>query len=56
LGNSFPEPISKQNPSQKGAGGVAQSVGPEFKPQNVTKNKRRQYYTHLKNPAGRTQK
>jgi hypothetical protein len=26
------DPISK-NPSQKRAGGVAQSVGPEFKPQ-----------------------
>jgi hypothetical protein len=30
--NSFRDPISK-NPSQKRAGGVAQGVGPEFKPQ-----------------------
>jgi hypothetical protein len=29
--NSSQDPISK-NPSQKGAGGVAQGVGPEFKP------------------------
>jgi hypothetical protein len=26
-------PIWKKNPSQKGAGGVPQGVGPEFKPQ-----------------------
>jgi hypothetical protein len=30
--HSFHDPISK-NPSQKRAGGVAQGVGPEFKPQ-----------------------
>jgi hypothetical protein len=30
--NSSQDPISK-NPSQKRAGGVAQGVGPEFKPQ-----------------------
>jgi hypothetical protein len=26
------EPLSRQNPSPKRAGGVAQGVGPEFKP------------------------
>jgi hypothetical protein len=35
--NSVQDPISK-NPSQKKAGGVAQSEGPEFKPQ-YRKNK-----------------
>jgi hypothetical protein len=30
--NSSPDPILK-NPSQKRAGGMAQGVGPEFKPQ-----------------------
>jgi hypothetical protein len=31
--NSSRDPILKKNPSQKRAGGVAQGVGPEFKPQ-----------------------
>jgi hypothetical protein len=31
--NSSPDPILK-NPSQKRTGGVAQGVGPEFKPQH----------------------
>jgi hypothetical protein len=33
-------PISK-NPSQKRAGGVAQGVGPEFKPSTTKKKKRK---------------
>jgi hypothetical protein len=42
--NSLQDPISKKkkkNPSQKRADGVAQSVGPEFKPQ---------YHKNQKNP------
>jgi hypothetical protein len=31
------EILSRKNPSQKRAGGVAQGVGPEFKPQNHKK-------------------
>jgi hypothetical protein len=31
--NSSRDPISKKKKSQKRAGGVAQGVGPEFKPQ-----------------------
>jgi hypothetical protein len=38
--NSSQDPISK-NPSQKRAGGVAQSLGPEFKPQYCKKRKKR---------------
>jgi hypothetical protein len=34
--NSLRDPISK-NPSQKMAGGVAQGLGPEFKPQYCKK-------------------
>jgi hypothetical protein len=34
---SSSNPISKKNPSQERAGGVAQSVGPEFKPQYYKK-------------------
>jgi hypothetical protein len=30
---NFLETLSQKNPSQKRTGGVAQSVGPEFKPQ-----------------------
>jgi hypothetical protein len=30
--------LSRKNPSQKRAGGVAQSVGPEFKPQYHNNN------------------
>jgi hypothetical protein len=32
------ETLSRKNPSQKQAGGVARSVGPEFKPQYHKKN------------------
>jgi hypothetical protein len=38
------EPLSKKkkkNPLQKRAGGVAQGVGPEFKPQNCKKNQKK---------------
>jgi hypothetical protein len=37
--NSSRDPILKKNPSQKWAGGAAQSVGPEFKPQYRQKKK-----------------
>jgi hypothetical protein len=33
--------LKKQNPSQKRAGGVAQGVGPEFKPQYQKKKKKK---------------
>jgi hypothetical protein len=33
------ETLSRKNPSQKSAGGVAQAVGPEFKPQYHKKKK-----------------
>jgi hypothetical protein len=33
-------PYVKGNPSQKRTGGVAQSVGPEFKPQYCKKKKK----------------
>jgi hypothetical protein len=33
----------KKNPSQKMVGGVAQSVGPEFKPQHYKKKKSTKY-------------
>jgi hypothetical protein len=32
------ETLSQKTPSQKRAGGVTQSVGPEFNPQNHKKN------------------
>jgi hypothetical protein len=38
-----------KNPTQKGAGGVAQSVGPEFKPQHhkeKKKKKNKSYNNH----------
>jgi hypothetical protein len=35
------ETLSPKNPSQKRAGGVAQGVGPEFKPQYHKKKKRK---------------
>jgi hypothetical protein len=38
--NSSQDPISK-NSSQKRAGGVAQGVGPEFKPQYQKKKKKK---------------
>jgi hypothetical protein len=33
LGKQFQRSYLEKNPSQKRAGGVAQGVGPEFKPQ-----------------------
>jgi hypothetical protein len=44
--NSSQDPISNKNPSQKGTGGVAQGVGPEFKPQ-FTKEKKAALPSHL---------
>jgi hypothetical protein len=38
--NSSQDPISK-NPSQKRSGGMAQGVGPEFKPQYRKKKRKR---------------
>jgi hypothetical protein len=38
-GQRVRETLSQQNPSQKRAGGVAQGVGPEFKPQCCKKKK-----------------
>jgi hypothetical protein len=38
--NNSKDPISK-TPSQKRAGGVAQGIGPEFKPQYHKKEKKR---------------
>jgi hypothetical protein len=34
------DPVLKKNPSQKRAGGVAQGLGPEFKPQYRKKKKK----------------
>jgi hypothetical protein len=42
--NSSQDPISK-NSSQKRAGGVAQGVGPEFKPQY--QKKKPHYFQHV---------
>jgi hypothetical protein len=39
LANSSQDPISKKTLSHKRAGGVAQGVGPEFKPQYHKKKK-----------------
>jgi hypothetical protein len=39
--NSLQDPISKKNPSQERAGGVAEGEGPEFKPQNYKKKKKK---------------
>jgi hypothetical protein len=39
--NSSQDLFSKKNPSQKRAGGVAQGVGPEFKPQYCRKKQTR---------------
>jgi hypothetical protein len=36
------ETLSRKNPSQKWAGGVAQGEGPEFKPQYCKKKKKRE--------------
>jgi hypothetical protein len=46
--NSSQDPISK-NPSQKRAGGVAQGVGPEFKPQYFKRKKKQQKTIGYKN-------
>jgi hypothetical protein len=35
------ETLSRKNPLQKRAGGVAQGVGPEFKPQYLKRKKRK---------------
>jgi hypothetical protein len=40
-GEIVPESLSGKPPSQKRAGGVAQGVGPEFKPQYCKKRKKR---------------
>jgi hypothetical protein len=40
-GNNSQDPISKI-PNTKGAGGVAQGVGPEFKPQYLKKKKKKE--------------
>jgi hypothetical protein len=39
-GQIVPETLSQKNPSQKRSGGVAQGVGPEFKPQYQKKKKK----------------
>jgi hypothetical protein len=44
---SSSDPFSK-NPSQKRAGGVAQGVGPEFKPQYRKKKKKRKRTAHIR--------
>jgi hypothetical protein len=41
--NSSRDPISKQTHERKRAGGVAQGVGPEFKPQYCQKKKKIMY-------------
>jgi hypothetical protein len=45
-------PYLKKNPSQKRAGGVAQGVGPEFKPQYCKKKKSAISTTCLKKVNG----
>jgi hypothetical protein len=45
--NSSQDPISK-NPWKKSAGGVAQGVGPKFKPQYCQKEEKIQLEKHLK--------
>jgi hypothetical protein len=43
------ETLSRKNPSQKRAGGVAQGIGPEFKPQyckKKKKKKKKKYFFH----------
>jgi hypothetical protein len=37
-----PETLSQKNPSQKKAGGMAQGVDPEFKPQYCKKKKKKE--------------
>jgi hypothetical protein len=38
-------PYLEKNPSQKRAGGIAQGVGPEFKPQYLKKKPKKQKTT-----------
>jgi hypothetical protein len=38
--NSFERPYLKKTHHKKGAGGVTQGEGPEFKPQHCKKNKK----------------
>jgi hypothetical protein len=45
------EMLSRKNPSQKGAGGVAQGVGPEFNT-HTEKKKKRKAKKRLKNVGG----
>jgi single-stranded DNA-specific DHH superfamily exonuclease len=40
-GQILRETLSRKHPLQKRTGGVAQGVGPEFKPQNCKKKKER---------------
>jgi hypothetical protein len=40
LGKQLMRPYLKKTPSQKKAGGVAQGVGPEYKPQHHEKKKK----------------
>jgi hypothetical protein len=42
------ETLSRKNPSQKRAGGVAEGVGPEFKPQYHQTNKKHKFYFYVK--------
>jgi hypothetical protein len=47
--NSSRNPISKNQSHKKRAGGVAQGIGPEFKPQNCKKKKKKEKKKTLKN-------
>jgi hypothetical protein len=40
--------LKKKNPSQKRAGVVAQSAGPEFKPQHQNEKKMYMHFTSIK--------
>jgi hypothetical protein len=40
-GKEFARPSLGKNPSQKRAGGMAEGVGPEFKPQHHQKKKKK---------------
>jgi hypothetical protein len=43
------ETLSRKNPSQKGAGGVAQGVGPEFNTHTEKKKRKEKQKKRLKN-------
>jgi hypothetical protein len=45
--NSFQSRDFEKNPSQKRAGGVAQGIGPEFKPQYHKKKKNNRFLCHV---------